>query len=123
MVFDQWPKGVLVYLASPYTHPDWQIRERRFASACKAVARLMGWGVVAYSPVAYTHSVAINGNCPVEWQHWIEFDLKFLSLCSVFSVLMLPGWEISSGIRIETAKAQELGKPIYYLRPEDLLLS
>jgi hypothetical protein len=122
MVFDQWPKGVLIYLASPYTHNDCQIRERRFIDVCKAVSCLMDKGITAYSPIAYSHYVAIYGNRPVEWQHWIEFDLKFLSICSVFVVLMLPGWEKSNGIRIETAKAKELGKPIYYLRPEDLLL-
>ena len=45
----------MIYLASPYSHPDPSVREQRFQNACRIAAELMRSGRIVYSPVAHSH--------------------------------------------------------------------
>jgi len=102
----------MIYLASPYSHPDSDMRHRRFLLACRAAARLMHQGHHVFSPIAHTHPIAEAGELPKGWDWWEAFDRAFFEICDSMVVLTLPGWEESRGVQAEIAIARELGLPI-----------
>jgi nucleoside 2-deoxyribosyltransferase len=106
----------MIYLASPYSHPDAIVRERRFRAACSAAARLIRSGEIVFSPVAHCHAIALCG-VPTDWRFWERHDRRFLEFCDEVVVLMLDGWRESVGVQAEIEIAEELGKPVRYLEP------
>jgi nucleoside 2-deoxyribosyltransferase len=107
----------MIYLASPYSHPDPAVREERFHAACHAVAALLLAGEPAISPIAHSHPLVELG-LPADWTFWQRYDRDLLARCDAVVVLTLDGWETSVGVREEIRIAQELGKPVRYLAPE-----
>jgi nucleoside 2-deoxyribosyltransferase len=107
----------MIYLASPYSHPDPSVRERRFRAACRAAVALLHAGRVVFSPIAHSHPLAQHG-LPGSWQFWERYDRAFLERCEEVVVLMLDGWQESVGVQAEIRIARELGKPVRYLAPE-----
>lgn len=112
----------LVYLASPYSHPDPFVREERFEAVCKVASVLMRNGVHLYSPIAHTHPIAKYG-LPTGWDFWEQYDRVILSRCSDLWLLKLPGWETSIGCEAELQIAHEGGLRIIYLTPEEVLFA
>jgi nucleoside 2-deoxyribosyltransferase len=109
----------MIYLASPYSHPDSYVRERRFREACRASAALLRAGISVFSPIAHSHPVAHFG-LPIGWEFWERVDREFLSRCDVLAVLMLPGWRESVGVQAEIRLARELGLPVEFIAPSEL---
>jgi Domain of unknown function (DUF1937) len=107
----------MLYLATPYSHPDPAIREGRFHAACRATAALMSAGDVVFCPIAHSHPLVDHG-LPTGWAYWEHVDREFLQRCDELLVLTLPGWEESVGVAAEIQIANELGKPVGYLAPE-----
>ncbi len=108
----------MIYLASPYSHPDPAVREQRFRAACRAAVALLRAGHLVFSPITHSHPLAQHG-LPGNWQFWERYDREFLERCDEVVVLMLPGWKESVGVQAEIRIAGELGKPVRYLAPED----
>ena len=106
----------MIYLASPYTHPDPAVRELRFQAACAATAALIHAGHAVYSPVVHSHPLTAYG-LPSEWAFWGRTDLPHLEICEELVVLTLDGWEESTGVQAEMRHARVLGKPVRYLEP------
>ena len=106
----------MIYLASPYTHPDARVRERRFQEACRASAALLRAGVVVFSPIAHSHPIA-NYGLPTNWEFWERVDREYLARCDLLAVLTLPGWRESVGVQAEIQIAIELGLRIIFLNP------
>lgn len=104
----------MIYLASPYSHPDKVIRERRFHQVCRAAADLIRSGEVVFSPIAHSHVIAAHG-LPSNWQFWERLDWKQLAWCKEVVVLMLDGWRESEGVQREIRIATGLRKPVRYL--------
>jgi len=104
----------VIYLASPYSHPDPAVREQRFDTACAAAALLLRDGYLVFSPIAHSHPLTRFG-LPLDWEFWERFDRQHLERCSELIVLMLPGWTSSRGVLAEIAIARELGLPVRYL--------
>lgn len=109
----------MIYLASPYTHPDTHIREWRFREACRAAAALLRAGVTVFSPIAHSHPIARFG-MPTSWEFWSQVDREYLSRCDVLAVLTLAGWRESVGVQAEIQLACELGIPVVYVSPTEL---
>lgn len=105
----------LIYLASPYSHPDIEVRNERVRQTIAAVANLMTSNLVVYSPIVHNHQIAIKHNLPTEWSYWQQFDEVILSKCDQVYVLMLDGWLESRGIKAEITIARKLRLPIGYL--------
>jgi nucleoside 2-deoxyribosyltransferase len=106
----------MIYLASPYTHPDPAVREQRFQAACRAAAALIHEGFVVFAPIVHSHPVAAYG-LPTSWAFWRKQDQEHLEQCDELLVLMLDGWQESTGVQAEILLARELGKPVRYLAP------
>lgn len=107
----------MIYLASPYSHPDAAVREERFDAACRATAALLRSGQPVFSPIAHTHGLVAHG-LPTDWSWWEPFDREHLLRCDELAVLLLDGWRESVGVTAEIRIARELGKPVRYLAPE-----
>lgn len=106
----------MIYLASPYSHPDALIREQRFREACRAAAALLRAGYAVFSPIAYSHALVEHG-LPTDWSFWARQDRKLLARCDEVVVLQLDGWIDSVGVQSEIALARELGKPLQFVEP------
>jgi nucleoside 2-deoxyribosyltransferase len=108
----------MIYLASPYTHIDPAVRQRRFESACRAAAALICRGQTVFSPIAHSHVICSFG-VPLDWRFWARHDRRYLEVCDEMVVLMLDGWRESIGVQAEIAIARELGKPVSFLAAND----
>ncbi|MEX0937329.1 MAG: DUF1937 family protein [Pirellulales bacterium] len=107
----------MIYLASPYSHDDANVREARYEAACRAVASLLRSGCFAYSPIVHSHPLAAYG-LPTDWKFWESIDRRHLSHCDELAVLTLDGWTTSVGVQAEIRIAHEYGKPVRYVAPE-----
>ena len=109
----------IVYLATPYSHPNPIVRNERFLAANKTAAELLQHGIHVFSPISHTHPIALAGNLPTHWEFWEAYDRAFLSHCKALLVLTLPGWKESKGVSSEIAIAKSLGIPINYIAPNE----
>jgi hypothetical protein len=107
----------VIYLASPYTHPEPAVREDRFRAACRATAVLLQAGMHVFSPIVHSHPLVAFG-MPTAFSDWELIDRTYLERCDEVVVLMLGGWEESVGVQEEIAIARELGKPVRFLDPD-----
>jgi hypothetical protein len=106
----------MIYLASPYSHPDQSVREQRFFAACDAATALMGAGHIVYSPVVHGHPLVQSG-LPGDWSFWERHARWHLERCDEVVVLMLDAWDQSNGVLAEIEIAGELGKVVWYRYP------
>jgi nucleoside 2-deoxyribosyltransferase len=109
----------MIYLCSPYTHPDPAVVQRRFDAVCRAAAELIRQGQIVFSPVAHSHPIARYG-LPGNWAFWQRQDLALLAACDELVVLKLDGWQHSRGVQAEIAAAKALGKPVAFVDPQTL---
>lgn len=106
----------MIYLASPYSHPDPAVRQRRFEAACEYTARLMNAGLLVFSPVVHSHPLVAYG-LPTDWEYWRRLDVAHLDRCERMMVLKLDGWRESVGVEAEIAVAVDRGIPVEYASP------
>lgn len=92
---------VIIYLASPYSHPNPEVKRLRFEAVSKAAAFYMEKGHIIFSPIAMTHPMSLYGNLTGDWAFWKHFDSTFLSHCIAMWILKLTGWDESVGIKGE----------------------
>jgi hypothetical protein len=112
-------RGTLVYLATPYSHPqDPTVCAKRFEEVNRAASVLMRRGLHIYSPISHTHPIALAGGLPGDWEYWNSYCRAILNVCGSMIVLMQPGWQDSKGVREEIAIAVEMGLKIEYMDME-----
>ncbi len=107
----------LVYLASPYSHPNESVRNARFDAAVDCC----GWLLknhptkLIYSPIAYSHQIALRCALPTDWRFWSRLDTFFLTRCSEVWVLAIEGFSQSRGIAAEREIAENLHLPVRFV--------
>ena len=109
----------LIYLASPYTHPQPSVMDLRYMYACQYVAAMMRAGLHVYSPIAHCHGPAVCSRLPRDFSFWRDYNETMISRCTSFWVLMLDGFKASVGIKgeIEIARQHDLF-PVY-VQPDE----
>ena len=105
----------MIYLATPYTHQDPRIMEKRFKTACRIAGRLMRQGHIVFCPIVHSHPIAVECGLPRDWEYWQKLDEKYILVCDRFMVALMPGWESSKGIEAEINIAKKLGRKIEYV--------
>lgn len=108
----------MIYLATPYNHPDPEVREGRFRTACNVAGYFFSRGVYVFSPIAHTHSIALTRDLPHDWEFWCEYDRQMLATCSELWVVEMDGWRESVGVAAEIEIARELGLLVKYVQYE-----
>ena len=109
------------YIASPYSHEDPMVVERRVAAAKRAedfIAEKYDI-VTAYSPITRTTEQQKRGIKPKGG--WYLYDFGILAKADRLVVLMLNGWEDSIGVALEIAFALGKGLGISYYTLEELI--
>ena len=107
----------MIYLASPYTHPEMVVMLRRYREICRIAADVMMGGKIVFCPIAMTHPMAVYGELSGKWDFWRDFDTAFLEKCDELWVTMMDGWRESTGVTAEIAIMHSLVKPVRYLDP------
>lgn len=110
----------MIYLCSPYSHPDPKEMEYRFHRVAAATAWLMTHGEIVYSPIVHNHYLACNFTLPREWEFWRRFDLAMLVKADECWVLELDGWHKSVGVNAEIAFAIDRDIPVCFLSLEEV---
>lgn len=106
-----------IYLASPYSHSDSGVVERRFLAACRATAHLLNSGLVVFSPIVHCHPLAKAHGLPGDFKFWRTYNWWMLAPASELKILRLEGWQISEGVTGERDIAKQYNKPITLMDP------
>ena len=105
----------MMYMASPYSKYHGGI-EQAAKEAALISGRIMQHGVNVFSPVVYTHTIAMVCNIdPFDYDFWMGIDYKFMDLCDALLVAEMPGWDISYGIGLEIEYFKKHDKAIFHL--------
>lgn len=106
----------LVYLATPYTHDDMEVRQERFEVVTKMAGEFFKRGTFVFSPISHCHPVKILCDMiGTDWHTWQEYDEYMISLCDELYVMMVPGWQASIGVTAEIEFATKIGKPVKFI--------
>jgi hypothetical protein len=104
----------MIYLASPYSHPDAAVRQQRYEAVATFVAERFG-GRVIFSPIVYSHNMAVAYDLPLDAAAWQRFNNAMQYAAKETWVLMLPGWEQSRGVQYEIEFAKQFDHEITYV--------
>ena len=105
----------LIYVASPYNHPDPEIVKSNFEFISKKVAERVSNGEVVFSPITYGHILLGFHEMPSSWEFWNNFCITFLLKSNKLVVYKMPGWEVSKGVQEEISVARDHNIPIEYI--------
>jgi hypothetical protein len=111
----------LIYLASPYSHPDKWVERLRWSLVTALGTKLIQDGHHIFGPITESASYADFGIDNSGWNYWGEHDRLMLLKCDKLMVMKLPGWEESKGVQAEIKIATAAGMPIDYVDPLDIL--
>jgi hypothetical protein len=105
----------LIYLASPYSHPDDDIRINNYNVVSNIAADMVSKGDVVFSPISYGHNLVNFKEMPTDWDFWFNFCVTFLLKCDKLVVCKIPGWENSRGVKEEIEIALKCGIEVEYI--------
>ena len=98
----------LVYIAGPYRGPNTWAIEQNIRRAEDAAAQVWSAGLAALCP--HANSRHMDGVTTDE--NFLDGTMEMLRRCD--AVLLVEGWQKSSGSRAEVGEAMRLGKPVMY---------
>lgn len=102
----------MIYLATPYTHPDLNVRIARYQRAVEACAILARHKLVVYSPIVHWHPVEISHpGFEMDHEFWKFNDHAMMDLASEGVFLQLDGWATSKGMAHEVEYLRSQNKP------------
>jgi len=104
----------MIYLGSPYSHPDPAVMEERFTRVSKETASLLNAGFMVYCPIAHCHPLAAAYDLPRDSDFWYRHNVSILRHCEALYVLRLEGWEESVGLKREIEFAGNAYIPIKF---------
>lgn len=105
----------MIYIASPYSHPDAEVREARYRDVLNYTSTELQKGLVAFSPIVYGHPFAVDLGHAFDHRAWLLFNESLMLRASSIQVLCLPGWLKSKGVSSEIAFAERLRIPVSYI--------
>lgn len=100
----------MIYLASPYSHPDPLIRKTRFLLAEQFVAANFPEHI--YSPIVHYHELAEKYNLNTEFTTWQTINFDMIRRADEFWILDIEGWMESKGVMAEKDFAGLCGIPV-----------
>lgn len=98
----------LIYIASPYSHPDDNVREENFRKVSQIAADLTAEGFIVLSPITYGHTLLSFKEMPSDWPFWASFCFSLLVKADTLLVCdNLEGWDKSRGVDEEISFARD----------------
>lgn len=108
----------LIYLASPYSHSNDDIREMNYKIVSKIAANMISEGNVVLSPISYGHNLLNFCEMPSDWDFWYNFCVTFLLKCDELIVVKMAGWDVSKGVLEEIEIAKKHNIKISFIEPK-----
>lgn len=105
------PDGI-IYLASPYSHPDPAVVEARVAAVTRLTAQLTLACYTVFSPIVHSHPLTQFAALPCDWAYWQRHDEYFVRASSELWVALISGWQESVGVRAEIELARRYWLPV-----------
>lgn len=109
----------MIYLASPYSHPDKQVEQRRFEAVASKCAEFARASLHVYSPIVHWHPIARLHDMPTDYSFYRRINEDMIRRCDGVFVLTLDGWEQSLGIRHEIDFAEGLRISVALMGPDE----
>ena len=109
-----------IYLASPYSHPDAEVREARYQAACRKTAQYASKGLAVFAPIVHSHPLVpyMAAEDCMSFDLWMKMDLPLLKDAAELHVLCIEGWRTSKGVAREIEFATSLGIPLKQVFPD-----
>ncbi|HBT77230.1 MAG TPA: hypothetical protein DEB39_09980 [Planctomycetaceae bacterium] len=111
---------MLLYLSTPFTHPDPSVRLDRYQKSCRVQARLIEAGIACFNPLAHSVPAVELGGLTATHAQFMALDLSILRRCDELLVVGLDGWTESVGVRAEMFEALALGLPVTQIEEADI---
>lgn len=105
----------MIYLASPYSHPDKAVEEQRFLAVEEMTATLLAQGKHVYSPIVHCHNISRKWELPSDAAHWIRYNFSMLRRCDILYIYTIEGWDKSKGVEMEAWFAKQCGLPSFLI--------
>lgn len=106
----------MIYLATPYSDPNAEIREWRYQQACALWQHYMLQGVMdVFSPIVHAHPTAVKYRMPTDHEFWLRWNYGMIAASRELWLAALTGWEQSKGMAAERKYAESLGKKVIVL--------
>lgn len=116
----------MIYLASPYTHPNDAIRHMRYRATRASLIEMTLQGDIVYSPIVAWHELSQENQLPTDWKYWRAHNDSHLKGADMLRVLVMPGLFgpggelLSRGVLHEVSFASVHGIPIeWWDKPMD----
>jgi hypothetical protein len=93
----------MIYIASPYSHPDKMVMDSRYQQVLGYTAELLRARKWCYSPIVHCHALASTYDLPRDAGYWMEYNFAMLTRCDTLHVLQMDGWQQSLGVAAEVA--------------------
>ena len=103
-----------VYIAGPYTPADGkeETRLENIRLASESAKLLLKLGHTPFCP----HTMTAGWEDECSWEDFLRMDLEWLRMCD--AIVLLPGWQMSRGARMEYEEALKQGLVIWDLQRE-----
>lgn len=108
----------MIYLASPYSHPDPKVVSLRFGQTREYTANCILRGESVFSPIVYAHEFATAFGIPTTAAFWEKFNNHMIRNSTCVRVLQLVDWQSSVGVAAEIKLAENIGLPVEFVWPE-----
>lgn len=109
---------MLIYVASPYSHPNPKVRDYREFVARRYVTKKLFEEpkIIRISPIVYWHSAAKLFRLESDAAYYWEYNMELLKHCDSVEVLCMENWGNSVGVaELEIPAAMKMGKGIKYI--------
>ena len=105
-----------IFVAGPYNTYDETIKEYRINTIKNYCVKMFYEGNSPISALLMGLVYAEHSSLPTDTNTWRTFSETLLKGCDELHVLMIDGWEQSSGIESEIKAANKLNIPILYIK-------
>jgi len=107
----------LIYLASPYSHPDPLTEDLRYAQVLDFVYITRNDYELIYSPIVYWYPIVRTYNMPGDALTFKKLNETMMGKSDEIWVYTLPGWAESKGVKMEIRWALACEKNVRYIEP------
>jgi len=119
------------YLASPYQNylkdttclPEKVRHQIAWIDVTRIAAALLVARIPVFSPIAHSHPISTAGAHNLSHGEWMDLDYHFLDASIGLIVAEMPGWDESTGVKLEIQRAKDRGLPVINLPVDPSLLS
>jgi hypothetical protein len=101
------------YLATPYSEYPGGI-DAACEMACRAAGECFREGLLVFSPIAHTRSIAKLGGMSGGYEFWKRYDEVMMAAADGLIVVKMNGWEKSTGVAAEIEWFRSRRRPIFY---------